>query len=75
MPGYGERRLQDTRKGESSTLLCDTSLATKLAPLVRGSSRRFTTMPAAPWGRSANSKGHSCPVKEPSFSVLDLRSA
>jgi|GEM_PF-1793351 hypothetical protein len=54
MAGYCERRSTHTRKGESSQALCDTSYATGLAQLVRGSSRRITTMLAGVTARSAN---------------------
>ena len=54
MAGYDERRSMDARKGESSKHLCDKSLETRLADLVRGSSRRITIMPADLEVRSAN---------------------
>ena len=46
-------RSRSTRKGGSSLLLCDRPLA-GLATLVRGSSRRITTMTAGLQARSAN---------------------
>ena len=44
--GYCGQRSLGTRKGESSWPLCDRSLATGPAFLVRGSSRRITIMQA-----------------------------
>jgi len=46
-------RSRGTRKGGPSGLLCDRPLAER-ATLVRGSSRRITTMPAGFNARSAN---------------------
>ena len=45
-----ERGVKGTRKGESSSLLCDRSFATGLATLVRGSSRRIHDNVGGPSG-------------------------
>jgi len=50
MARQSEQGLKGTRKGESSSLLCDRSLATGFAPLVRGSSRRIHDYVGGPSG-------------------------
>jgi hypothetical protein len=54
MVGYCGQRSHGTRKGESSQVLCDRSIPTGPAFLVRGSSRRITIMQAGSHARSAN---------------------
>jgi hypothetical protein len=54
MVGYCGQRSQGTRKGESSQVLCDRSIPTGPAFLVRGSSRRIRIMQAGSHARSAN---------------------
>lgn len=68
--GYCEQRSHGTRKGESSSVLCDRSTRTGPASIVRGSSRRMTIMPAGNHARSANIISESA---APSTSFLVLR--